>query len=136
MSTNSSRLKQNQPAFVIAPGMSYLVTLTQNEDSYMNGEDDIYYTPSISSYFNTSRSDATMDTVVAISFGTFDVNNAYQYPSFDYLTLIGTLGGCASLTLAMHSLVFTCCIKSSKEKNRSLSNSSLSKVEEPKTLIS
>jgi len=88
--------------FVGMPGNAYWGVVQKSQDLYLNGDVVDSFQVSVSSTANPE--DNKGDLSITLSFGSFDVSQSTEYVYFDWLSLLGVLGGAASLAMAGHLL--------------------------------
>lgn len=104
----------DSPSFLVVPYTDYWTVLTQEEDVYLSGPSAITFYPSTSS---SSASSTTIGSVlITFSYSSFAVGCYSQVVTYDWLSLVGVLGGAAAFCCAVHEIVMfmfskslTCC---------------------------
>ncbi|ELR12462.1 uncharacterized protein ACA1_329850 [Acanthamoeba castellanii str. Neff] len=104
----------DSPSFLVVPYTDYWTVLTQEEDVYLSGPSAIAFYPSTSS---SSASSTTIGSVlITFSYSSFAVGCYSQVVTYDWLSLVGVLGGAAAFCCAVHEIVMfmfskslTCC---------------------------
>jgi len=88
--------------FVAMPGNAFWGVLQKSQDLYMDGKTSDSYQVSVSS---TRISEDNSALSATFSFASFDVSQSMEYVYFDWLSLLGVLGGASSLGMALHLLL-------------------------------
>jgi len=89
--------------FVVAPGYSYYAALTLEKFEYLDGSITSSYSSSISSFGTVVLSSNRI--TITFAYSSFNINKSSEFVSYDWPTLIGTLGGAAAFLITVHQLV-------------------------------
>ncbi|ELR13370.1 uncharacterized protein ACA1_241370 [Acanthamoeba castellanii str. Neff] len=92
----------DSPNFLAVTDTSYWAVLTQEQDNYLNGASAVSFDASTSSSVAGDVPQNGM--VITFSYSSFAVSSNSQVVSYDWLTLVGTLGGAAAFACAMHEI--------------------------------
>lgn len=100
-------------SFLVVPKSSHWAALTQNEAIYLHDSTEISFSASTSSTFN--RQPGHEDRIaITFSYSTFTVGTSEQVVTFDWLSLICTVGGAATFACYLHEIAMILYAKSRK----------------------
>lgn len=95
-----------KPAFVVTMNVGYYAMLSYREMRHLDGRIDSSFSASITS--TGVNQESLGKTLIGLTFASYDVPVYSEYIAYNWLALLGSIGGTAAFATVVHSLSVAC----------------------------
>jgi len=128
--------KSFHPAFLAAAGNIYYTLLTKSSDFYAHGYVEDHFSVGVSSTAMPGAFPGKQKTNILVSYATLNVLTRTQFPGFDWIALLGAIGGGASLIKSTEFLLLAiikairnkCCCSRKEAKTLKINDTEVQKL--------